>query len=338
MRSLSYAAALALAALACAPRPSGAGFFHDHARGWYWYEIRAAEEDPPGPPAPEQAPPAGSRPPAPLTAEWVRAMLPRYKALMWSQPTPENIRAYFLMQKFAVDRSAQVARMAQEAVLGDAALDAAARHSPAGFAKVTGDVAARGRADAVLARIAGRAGLFFFFQGGCPYCEKAAPVIAYLERRHGIPVVAVSVDGGSLASARFARTRRDAGQAALLGVTRTPALFLASPEGGVEPVAQGLLDYESLRTRIILAAHRKGWISDADLRSSEHVDNPEAPDLSRELPALLAAAAGGGGALADADGFIAPARLAALLAPGRDAARERLAAARLWRAGAEGAP
>jgi conjugal transfer pilus assembly protein TraF len=42
--------------------------------------------------------------------------------------------------------------------------------------------------------------LFFFYRSDCPYCHAFAPTLAAFQARHGIQVVAISVDGGPLPS------------------------------------------------------------------------------------------------------------------------------------------
>jgi conjugal transfer pilus assembly protein TraF len=40
--------------------------------------------------------------------------------------------------------------------------------------------------------------LFFFFRSDCPYCHAFAPTLEAFQARHGIQVVAISVDGGPM--------------------------------------------------------------------------------------------------------------------------------------------
>ena len=50
------------------------------------------------------------------------------------------------------------------------------------------------------------------------------------------------------------------GQAALLGVEQTPALFLMKPPRQIVPLSQGALSLEELTSRILLAAKESGWL------------------------------------------------------------------------------
>lgn len=366
----SAAAAVAAAAFLSASLPAGAfsisessghassaaNYYRRHAEGWYWYqdpepekEIRVEDKPALEPLAkPEQAqeqaereqaerddqplPPAADSP-KPLSAQWVRDMLPKYRDLMWSEPTPENVKAYFLLQRFAIDRSQKVAEVAQQVTLGNPLLDETFRRPTASFGVNAVDRNAGIHADEMLRKIAKKAGLFFFFKSDCRYCEAQAPLIGMLEKENDFDVLAVSIDGGTLESFRFANTRMNAGHAEQLGVTATPAVFLVSGDGRFESLGQGLMALPELRRRILVAAARQGWIDEADYQSTKPIINPDSQiDLSKELPKLLLAAqnpalAWGSSegsdaaaslseeaaeALAGKDGFISPSSLVAL--------------------------
>lgn len=323
---------------------SAANYYRRHAEGWYWYQDPEAEKEilqkvaePPKEEAKQneqpQAQPAAAETVKPLSAQWVRDMLPKYRDLMWSEPTPENVKAYFLLQRFAIDRSQKVAEVAQQVTLGNPLLDETYRRPTASFGVSAVDRSAGIQTDAILRKIAGKAGLFFFFKSDCRFCEAQAPLIGMLEKENGFDVLAISIDGGTLESFRFANTRMNAGHAEQLGVSATPAVFLVSADGRFESLGQGLMALPELRRRILVAAARQGWIDEADYQSTKPIINPETQiDLSKELPKLLLAAqnpalAWGSAegsdaaanlseeaaeALAGSDGFITPSSLVAL--------------------------
>jgi conjugal transfer pilus assembly protein TraF len=68
--------------------------------------------------------------------------------------------------------------------------------------------------------------LFFFYRSDCPYCHAFAPTLAAFQARHGIQVVAISVDGGPLPG--FPNARPDNGIATTLKVSQVPAVFSGS--------------------------------------------------------------------------------------------------------------
>ena len=73
--------------------------------------------------------------------------------------------------------------------------------------------------------------LFYLFRSDCPYCQRFAPLLKSFEQKFGLPVFAISLDGGTLPE--FPRARVDNGIAATLNITQVPALFLASPRTNI---------------------------------------------------------------------------------------------------------
>ena len=91
--------------------------------------------------------------------------------------------------------------------------------------------------------------LFFLFRSDCPYCQQFAPLLQRFEQKFGLPVFAISLDGGTLPE--FPRARVDNGIAATLNVTQVPALFLASPRTNViTPIGYGVLSETELLERL----------------------------------------------------------------------------------------
>ena len=95
--------------------------------------------------------------------------------------------------------------------------------------------------------------LFFFFRGDCPYCHAFAPTLEAFQARHGIKVVAISVDGGAMPG--FPDARRDNGIATTLKVSQVPAVYLAQPfTGKITPIGFGVLSEAQLLERIAIVS------------------------------------------------------------------------------------
>lgn len=321
-------------------------FYGNNAEGWYWYqdpkEEQKTEELLPPPPPPKidkpepvpiQQAEVKPAPPAPFSAAWVREMLPKYKDIAWDNPTPENVKAYFLLQRFAIDRSSKFADVAKTVTMGNPLLDENYRRPLASFATFTVDKEAANHRSAVLKKISEKAGLFFFFKGGCSYCEAQAPLIGRI-MDEGFDVLAISMDGGEPSTFKFPHVRKNAGQAEYLGVTAVPAIFLVTPDGTFEQLGQGVVALPDLKQRILIASKRRGWITDEEFNEQKPIMNPSTQrDLSVELPQLLKASTENPALLwgskessdqvaslteeqtqpvVDKDGFIAPDKLIAL--------------------------
>lgn len=325
------------------------GFFSRHAEGWFWYQDPVEEEPELVPePLPVMPPPAPSEtketepPLKPFTIAWVRQALDKYKEAAWNDPTPENVKAYFLLQRFVIDRSNKFADVAQQVTVGNALLDETLRRPLANFVTYDVDKAAFAATNELLKKISQHTGLFFFFKSSCPYCEAQAPLLKHIEKL-GFKVIAVSIDGGSLKSAQFEDTRQDSGQAQALKVRSTPTIFLMDEKGTFETLAISAVSLPELKERILLSALRTGLITEDEFKKTQPLTNqPAETDLSNRLPELLKASAENPAALwgedadmkrmnelasadlngiVDKDGMIPPEMLLALL--GDDAQTSR---------------
>ena len=209
----------------------------------------------------------------------------------WNNPTPENVEAYFLIQRYVLDRANNFADMAQRIVVGNTALDETMRRPLSNPGATAANLNYAAQTQKMMKKVAEHAGLWFFYKSDCRYCEAQAPIIGFLERE-GFPVLAVSLDGGELQSKKFANTFQDAGHAAQLGVTATPAMFLVSTEGKFDLLGMSVLNLNDLRARILLLGVRNGWLTDEELKEATPLINPnQQRDLSKELPKLIETAA-----------------------------------------------
>jgi len=303
---------LALVCLAAVPSAAAAlsGFYLRGEEGWFWYEREPeSPEDPepaplavPAAPVPEVAP---SGPP-PLSSAWLREQLGAYRDRAIDDPTPDNVALYLYLQRVAMDKASRFAAATQRAVQFDPFLDEITQRPTANFAaNLVNEQTAKQRV-ALLQKIANAAGVLFFFRSDCPYCEAQAPLLQILHERHGFAVLPVSMDGAPLPGGHFPTFQRDAGQAQVLGVVSTPALFLARPPDGVALISQGLLSLSQLEERLLTAALEAGWISEAEYgRTRPVVADLRLDPRLLDLPPtdhpddLLAALRAAGRALAD---------------------------------------
>jgi len=288
-------------------------FYESKAQGWFWYEPDPVEPEPVPSPDVEPEPatvnvPAQTQPaaPAPFSAEWMRVNLPKYKDMAWDNPTLENVRAYMYMQRFAVDRSEQFSRMSELAVLGDPFLDEINRRPLADYGTHQVERQAGMFMEAAIADLAQKSGLFFFFKAGELYSEAQAPIVWDFQRQTGFEVLPISADGEPLSDNIYPNFQADNGHGAELNILSYPAFFLVSEDGDIESVAQGMVAVSDLKSRILVAAHRMGLITDPDFEKTRAVI-PIENDLSK----LLTQRAASDAALAngDIDNFVEPSEL-----------------------------
>jgi conjugal transfer pilus assembly protein TraF len=197
-------------------------------------------------------PPTAQPPRAPELLEFERLQktLEEYRHIAIMRPTEANVRRYMVLESRVVAQASTFADVAQRVAWSTPELDPTLQGRPVNAKALevfeqqqmtdrSQSIAALGR-DHVL---------FFFFRGDCPYCHAFAPTLETFQARHGIRVVAVSVDGGTMPG--FPEARRDNGIATTLKVSQVPAVYLAQPfTGKITPIGFGVLSEAQLLERI----------------------------------------------------------------------------------------
>ena len=236
-------------------------YWSDGWRGWHFYEDPPPEVPPPAPakastaPARPVAPP---RPPELMEFERLQKTLENLRNIAIMRPTERNVRRYMELEMQVVNRASYFADMAQRVAWATPELDPTLQGRPvnAQALEVFDQQQRAGRSTSV--ESLGRDHvLFFFYRSDCPYCHVFAPTLQAFEARHGIQVVAVSVDGGPMPG--FPRARADNGIATALKVTQVPAVFLAQPyTGKITPIGFGVLSESQLLERIATVSSPTG--------------------------------------------------------------------------------
>ena len=233
-----------------------APYWSDRWRGWHFYEEPDVDDVPVAP-----SKTAASAPkPAPAKAaelvefERLQKAVESYRNIAIMRPTETNVRRYMELESKVVARASYFADVAQRVAWATPELDPTLQGRPvnAKALEVFDREQMSGRSQSISALGKDHV-LFFFFRGDCPYCHAFAPTLGAFETRHGIKVVAISVDGGSMPG--FAGARRDNGIAATLKVTQVPAVYLAQPfTGKITPIGFGVLSEAELVERIATVA------------------------------------------------------------------------------------
>tara|TARA_R110001583_G_scaffold34982_5_gene116928 strand:- start:4858 stop:5847 length:990 start_codon:yes stop_codon:yes gene_type:complete len=262
---------------------SGNGLDYERQKGWFFYneeviteEVEPEELPPPPPPPPEIEPeeiaevPAG---PEPMSAAWVRENLPKYIDAAWDNPTPENMRAFMYLQRYAMDKSERFAEVAESVRIGDSNIDESVRRPTATFGSQKVDDIAAANRKKILADLASRAGIFFFFKADCQMCEAAQPILDMISRIHGFQYLAISSDGIPVPYLDEGAYRVDYGQADALNVTSYPALFLTTEDHRFGALGEAAVSVPDLERRILIVAQQMGLVSQEDVDSTRPILN-----------------------------------------------------------------
>ncbi|CAM3345889.1 conjugal transfer protein TraF [Paracidovorax anthurii] len=236
-------------------------YWSDRWRGWHFYEDPPREEvEPPSRPAPAAAPrtAAPPRPPELVEFERLQKTLEDLRNIAIMRPSEANVRRYMELEMQVVNRASYFADVAQRVAWATPELDPTLQGRPVN-AQALEVFERQQRTDrsTSVATLGRDHVLFFFYRSDCPYCHAFAPTLQAFEARHGIQVVAVSVDGGPMPG--FPRARPDNGIATALQVTQVPAVFLAQPATGkITPIGAGVLSESQLLERISIVSSPAG--------------------------------------------------------------------------------
>ena len=174
------------------------------------------------------------------------------------RPTEANVRRYMELESQVVARASYFADVAQRVAWATPELDPTLQGRPvnAKALEVFEQTQQAGRSR-VIADLGADHVLLFFYRSDCPYCHAFAPTLAAFQARHGIQVVAVSMDGGPMPG--FPEARPDNGIATTLKVTQVPAIFLAQPfTGRITPIGFGVLSESQLLERLAIVTTPQG--------------------------------------------------------------------------------
>jgi len=257
----------------------GAAYYEGKERGWFWYEDPPEEDVPPEPmppvPVPAKPKPDPVKAPeaSPLSSEWFRKNMEKYRDKAIDNPSNENVTLYMYLQRVMLDKAERFAEASQVAVMSDAMLDENTRRPIATFGSAAKDEMATKGTEQAAKKLAATAGLWFFYSSDCNYCIKESGVLQGLRNTYGFKVLPIALDGLPLPNGDFRDFIKDQGQAKKMGVDTTPALFLVKPgnNGGVIQLGQGLLSGEELVGRAITLAHQQGWLSDGEYDETRKV-------------------------------------------------------------------
>jgi conjugal transfer pilus assembly protein TraF len=240
---------------------TASAYWSDSWRGWHFYEEPASDEEALPPPKTNTAPLAPAVAPPPRAPELVQferlqKTLEEYRNIAIIKPTEANVRRYMELEAKVVSQASYFADVAQRVAWATPELDPTLQGRPVNAKALEvfeqEQLTSRSRSIAELGK---DHVLFFFFRSDCPYCHAFAPTLAAFQVRHGINVVAISVDGGPIPG--FPNARTDNGIARTLNVTQVPAVFLAQPyTGKITPIGFGVLSESQLLERISIVSTR----------------------------------------------------------------------------------
>jgi len=222
------------------------------ALGWHFYCDRREMEEEPERAEPAPAPPSSQT--GRSAAERIEAMrraLEEARAEAILNPTTENVTAYLRLQQETLQRAASFSDAFRRTVWAAPELDYTLRRPVGALAKQVWSDGRREARDAALARLGERYGLIYLGDGACAGCREFGPLLRAFAERHGLDVLAVSLDGAALEG--WPGAVPDNGRAARLGLDKAPVPALVLFDmvtKRVVPVGFGVMAEDEMAERI----------------------------------------------------------------------------------------
>ncbi len=238
-----------------------AGFFDQHAEGWHWYqfqepEIRIQEpeeqeEKTPTAQSLDEKPKRNSKNDPNELMKAYRLEIERRLNLALINPTPFNVQQYQTIQKDLMNRSERFSKTWQKTILENPTLDHSVQFPTSQVGRHVYLDEQRKDREQRIKGLSQSYGLFFFFKGNCPYCHTFAPIVKRFADMYEWDVLAISLDGSTMAE--FPDAKTDQGQAAQLGVEVVPSLFAVNPQTGqILPISHGMTTQDEIEKHILV--------------------------------------------------------------------------------------
>lgn len=179
------------------------------------------------------------------------------RALAIMNPTKENLKDYVTKQEIVMSKSAMFTDQWRRMLWETPELDYSLKHRPTDNTAIKAyDQDKDLKTKQVIKNIAETQGLIFFVRSDCTYCHAFAPVLKQFQDTYGLRIMTVSLDGGGIEGFD---ALPDNGISTKLGVTTTPALFLADTRNKrYLPVGYGVMSISELESRFFAMATAPG--------------------------------------------------------------------------------
>lgn len=167
-------------------------------------------------------------------------------------PSEENVVKFLLMNKRQLKMAEKFGFETKKAILNNPyVLDATLDNPENTIARRLQSQQERLAKISVVRSLNDRYGVYFFYLSTCPACHKFSPVLKDFSEKHGINVLAVSADGGSLPEWPEYVTNR--GQIEMLGIEVFPTVILFDTQTQeMKHVGVGIISQDKLLDNIYL--------------------------------------------------------------------------------------
>ncbi|MEZ8030343.1 conjugal transfer protein TraF [Enterovibrio norvegicus] len=253
--------------------------------GWHFYKDPPKEpekkEIKPTPPPSKQQVKSQDKP---LSAKWVKEMLPEFLMSAIDEPTPENVKRYRYVQRLAMDMSSEFSKAYTKESLDDPFTSEKLARPTAQFAITEKAKLVNNAYSDQVSLLAKKFRIMFFYRSDCPFCKRQTPILERLDS-NGFEVLAISLDGKPLPGLPFDGEfviDYDLKASKRFQVLNVPAMFLISKDKQhILPMAQQLTSENKLMDIALFQAREIGYVGAADVNKFKNVS--EIPSFSNGI-------------------------------------------------------
>lgn len=225
-----------------------AGSYWDESRqGWFWYKDPSIQQ-----PQKKEAPKAIKKTKTIYEMTSVKEIRKEIQRLMDKaimNPTEANMKEFLAANQYVMDKGSTFSDAWRRTVWKNPDLDYSLRRPVNSTAINSYNLQQTALQNNNVSNLSQKYGLFFFFRSNCPYCHALAPTLRYFQRRYGMEIFPISIDGGGLPE--FPNPHLDNGMAAKLNITTVPAIYLGDKEDrSLAPISFGVISLNELVERI----------------------------------------------------------------------------------------
>lgn len=253
-----------------------------NSEGYFWYKDEPDEPEqeinepktPPVPPpqsSPDTSLMATNPGPSPMSVTWIREHLPKYLDLAIDNPTDENVTAYLLLQKRAMDKSFVFTDAVQMIAQSNPLLDPNNERPTATFASKSLDAITSKYREELTKKISESAAIIYFMDAS-ELTKIQNPIVDVIENTLGFATARIAIEplGYELPGKRI---RANEGRNDVMNIRYYPAIVLIKADGIYDVISQAPVSLGDFQQRTFMSAKRLGIITDDEFNRTRPLRN-----------------------------------------------------------------
>lgn len=227
-----------------------------------------------------------------LTPKQISRLYNLYLERVLYKPNEADLENILIIQDYATKKSKAYALALQEVLRRHPELNPAVAHPPSVYGRKADFLKKESEIKAMLDKWKDDAGLYFFFEDTCKFCQAEVPIINLFQKLYGWQVLGISVSGKCLPQLKECIPDYN-NLAGKLGISTYPAIILVIEKNGQPvfiPVSYGLITLDELTEQLYTVLYKleKGHVPGIDTKVWQVAKQPEIkkPVMPKKFSAL----------------------------------------------------